>query len=121
MTRTLARRVLSALRPSRRAERGSAAIEVVGLSFVVLMVFAMAAQVASAVYASQAADRAAWDAARAQSLGHSAHAAADASLPGAVHLVSVSAGGSRASVTVRAPDVFPVLDLPTITRTAYVP
>lgn len=104
-----------------RRERGSAAIEVVGLSFVVLLVFAMAAQVAGVVYAAQAADRAAWDAARARSLGQSAHAAADRSLPGAVELVTVSTGATSARVTVRPPEVFPVLDLPTISRTAHVP
>lgn len=105
----------------RRRECGSGAIEVVGVSFLVMLVFAMAAQVVSVVYAAQAADRAAWDAARAQSLGRSAAGAADASLPGGVSLVDVAAGGDRATVTVRAPQVFPVVGPTTITRTVYVP
>jgi Tfp pilus assembly protein FimT len=108
-------------RPDR--ERGFAAVEVIFGAILVSLVLALALQFFSAVYASQAAGRAAWDAARAQSLGQSPASAASASLPGNVSLVRVTSLGDGVEIVVRAPEPLrvPVLALPEIKRRAYVP
>ena len=108
--------------PARSArERGQASLEVVAVAGLVAVVMALALHLFSAIYAGQAAGRVAWDAARARSLGQSPSAAADASTPGGLSLVSVETLGDGVRVTVRSPKVIPWLDAPTASRTAYVP
>lgn len=106
----------------RREERGSAALEaavliplVMGVLLVIVQVFAMA-------YASHGVSQAARDAARAYSLGDSPQAAAAASLPSGVSLVSVSTFGPNHGVTVtaRAPSIVVLTDR-TVTRSVTMP
>ena len=86
-------------------DRGTASIELVALVPVVLVVLVFALQVLMMVYTAHGASQAARDAARAYSLDASPEAAARASLPGAVTLVSVVTFGPDhgARVTVEAP------------------
>ncbi|MGD8148814.1 hypothetical protein [Ornithinimicrobium sp. Y1694] len=104
-----------------RREKGLAALELlIGTGFA-LLVFALALQLFSAIYTGQAAGRAAWDAARAQSLGQSASAAASRSLPGGVELLSVNSLGDGVEIKVRAPAPLPWPKIPDVTRRAHVP
>lgn len=102
-------------------ERGQASLEVVAVAGLVVVVMALVLHLFSAIYAGQAVGRVAWDAARAKSLGHSPTAAAEASTPGGLSLVSVETLGDGVRVTVTSPTVIPWLDAPTATETAYVP
>lgn len=91
------------------------------MSMVVAFVVLVALQIFSVMYAGQAAGRAAWDAARAHSLGQSASSAAYASVPGAVTVETVEVFGDGVRVTVTSPDFLPLMPAGSITRTAYVP
>lgn len=106
----------------RDRERGSAALEAAALIPLVLSVLVIVAQLFAVAYASQCTSQAARDAARAYSLGESPRAAAQASLPGAVELVSVSTFGPDHGVTVttRAPLVIPITDR-TLSRSVTMP
>lgn len=81
----------------------------------------VALQVFSAMYAGQAASRAVWDAARAQSLGQNPLDAAQESLPGSVRVESIRSTGDGVHLAVRTREFLPLVEIGTITRTAYVP
>ena len=85
---------------SRTAERGTASIEMVALVPMVMIVMILVFQILATAYTAQAVSQAARDAARAYSLGESAQAAAEASLPGAVRLVEVTTFGPDHGVRV---------------------
>lgn len=104
-----------------RRSRGSASLEILVIAAAAGWLCLVALQVFSAMYAGQAASRAAWDAARAHSLGQSAVAAATASVPGSVEVADVQTFADGARVTVRATEFMPGLEIGPITRTAYVP
>lgn len=101
--------------------RGSAPVEVLAVAFGVMAVCLVALQIFAVMYAGQAAGRAAWDGARAQSLGQSASGAAHASLPSGVQVESVQILGDGVRVTVRPHTFLPFMDPGTISRSAYVP
>ncbi|WP_114559452.1 TadE/TadG family type IV pilus assembly protein [Desertihabitans aurantiacus] len=107
---------------SRRRERGSASVELVGLVPLVALGLVLLMQLLTAVYTVQAASQAARDAARAHSLEQSPHAAAQRSLPGAVRLARVETFGPHhgVRVTVEAPAVL-VLGDRLITREVVMP
>lgn len=106
--------------PARRDE-GTAAIEVVGFMPVVAVVVLVVLQLVFATATINAANQAARDGARAQSLGRSVTAAVDRSLPSAFdgHTVTVD-GTGRVTVEVPMPRVgiFPEY---AVTRTAVMP
>lgn len=104
-----------------RRERGFAPLELALGIFFITVLLVLALQLFSAIYTAQAAGRAVWDAARAQSLGQSAAAAASDSLPGSVQLMSVRSLGDGVEIRVRPPQALPWPRLPDITRKAYVP
>lgn len=108
-------------RDARHGSRGSAPLEVLVMSAVVAFACLVALQIFSAMYAGQAASRAAWDAARAQSLGQNPRAAAEASLPGSVRVESISTSGDGVHLSVRTREFLPLARIGTITRSAYVP
>ena len=81
-------------------ERGTASIELVGLVPLVLGVLVFALQLMIIVYTAHGASQAARDGARAYSLNQSPAAAAEASLPGALSLVSVTTFGPDHGVRV---------------------
>lgn len=98
---------------TRRArDRGTASIEMVGLVPMVVLIMLLALQVLTIAYTVHGASQAARDAARAYSLGESPEAAAAASVPGGVSLVSVTTFGPRhgVRVEVQAPPVFKLGD-----------
>lgn len=101
--------------------RGAASLEVVVMAAVVAFTIVVALQIFSAIYAGQAASRAVWDAARAQSLGENALAAAEASLPGSVRVDSLHTTSDGVHLSVRTREFLPLVRIGTITRTAYVP
>ncbi len=105
----------------RRRDRGSAVIEFVGLAPLILVIGLVAMQVFGVIYAQSAASQAARDAARARSLGDSYNAAAEASLPGGVTLVSAQPTDENGvTVTVEAPQIVFLTDR-TVTRTVIMP
>lgn len=89
-------------------DRGTASIEMVGLVPMVVLIMLLALQVLTIAYTVHGASQAARDAARAYSLDESPQAAAAASVPGGVSLVSVTTFGPRhgVRVVVKAPPVF---------------
>jgi Flp pilus assembly protein TadG len=93
-------------------DRGTASIEMVALVPLVLTVLVFALQVLMMAYTAHGASQAARDAARAYSLNQSPEAAAAASLPGAVSLVSVTTFGPDhgVRVTVEAPPMLLLTD-----------
>ena len=106
------RRRAGAAGKSRRPDVGQASIELVGLVPVVLIVVVLVLQLLAMVYTAHAASQAARDAARAYSLDESPQAAAAASLPGGVSLVSVTTFGPNhgVRVAVHAPPVLVIGD-----------
>lgn len=105
-----------------RSERGSAALEAAALIPLVMGVLVVIAQIFAMAYASHGVSQAARDAARAYSLGESPQAAAAASLPSGVTLVSVSTFGPNHGVTVtaHAPSIVVLTDR-TVTRSVTMP
>lgn len=103
---------MSAARRRLSADRGSASIELVGLVPLVLTVLVGTLQVLVMVYTAHGASQAARDAARAYSLDQSPQAAAAASLPGSVSLVSVTTFGPHHGVRVvaQAPPILFITD-----------
>ncbi|QTE29952.1 TadE/TadG family type IV pilus assembly protein [Pengzhenrongella sicca] len=113
------------MRRLRREDRGSAALEVVGVLPVVAIVLLALLQGIAAAYATHATNQAVRDGARALSLGSSAadaELAVTRSLPSglAVEHFTVVAGGDGVRLEVRVPriGVFPQL---TVDRTAIMP
>lgn len=108
--------------PRSRRERGSAAIEAAVLIPLVMGVLLMIVQVIAMAYTSHGVSQAARDGARAYSLGQSPQAAASASLPSGVSLVSVSTFGPHHGVTVTAsaPSIVVLTDR-TVTRSVTMP
>ena len=110
--------------PRRRTarERGSAAIEAAVLIPLAMGVLVIIVQIFAMAYASHGVSQAARDGARAYSLGQSPQAAAAASLPSGVSLVSVSTFGPDHGVTVtaRAPSIVVIADR-TISRSVTMP
>lgn len=106
----------------RRDERGSAALEAAALIPLVMGVLVVIVQIFAMAYASHGVSQAARDAARAYSLGQSPQAAAAASLPSGVSLVSVSTFGPNhgVKVTARAPSIVVLTDR-TVTRSVTMP
>lgn len=88
-------------------DRGSAALELLGVMPVVALVTLCLFQVAAAVYTTHATNQAVRDGARALSLGQSATTAIDRSLPGALnaHRVTYTSGGEGVRLEVKVPRV----------------
>lgn len=107
---------------SARRTRGSAAVEAAALIPLVLGVLVVVLQLFMMVYTTNGVSQSARDAARAYSLGESPDAAAAASLPGGVRLVSVSTFGPNhgVAVTGEAPPIV-FLGSRTVTRSVTMP
>lgn len=92
-----------------RRSRGSASIEMVVLTPMVLVMMVLAFQVIAVTYTTHAASQAARDAARAFSLAQSPEAAARSSLPSGVSLVSTTPFGPHhgVRVVVNGPKMLP--------------
>jgi len=101
-------------------ERGSSAIEVLGIMPVVVIVILALLQVAAAAVTTLAANQAVRDGARAMSLGRSVPAAVEASLPGGMHAdqITYPANGVRIEVPVLRIGIFPSF---TVVREAAMP
>lgn len=105
-----------------RRDRGSAAIEAAVLIPLAMGVLLVIVQVIAMAYASHGVSQAARDGARAYSLGQSPQAAASASLPGGLSLVSVTTFGPNHGVTVTAEaPALVVLTDRTVTRSVTMP
>lgn len=110
------------LPPRSKRERGSAAIELAAAIPIVILVLAALLQVASVVSTTSVANQAARDGARAASLGHSASAAVEKSLPGNMVPKSVQTlpdGGVE--VQLEAKRVVPFMPSLTVTRSVDMP
>ncbi|WP_375426528.1 TadE/TadG family type IV pilus assembly protein [uncultured Friedmanniella sp.] len=107
--------------PQAGRERGQATLEMVGLIPVFCVVLVVVVQVMALAYTAHAASQAARDGARAYSLDQSPVGAAQASLPGSVHLVAVNTYGPDhgVTVTVQSPPV--LLLTRTVTRSVVMP
>ncbi|QAY64376.1 hypothetical protein ET495_15470 [Xylanimonas allomyrinae] len=105
---------------SRRTERGSSTLEMLGAIPVVILVMLVVVQVCAFTWTALAADQAVRDGARALSLGRSADAAVRRSLPGGLDARSVDVVGERVVIRVDVPR-FPVVPAMTITRDASMP
>lgn len=110
---------------NRRDQRGTAALEVIGLAPLVLLLTLVLLYSGLALYGITATQTAARQAARAESLGENPYGAAGAALPGWLQPVSVDPqpvgdGGTRISVTTDLPDLLPGTDL-LVTRSAAMP
>lgn len=104
-----------------RRDRGSASLELIGLIPVVGLVFLMLMQSAAAVYTLQATTDAARQAARGYSLGMDPQEAADAALPGALEVRSVSTYAPHGVIlTVNVPRIVPI-GPDSVTRRAVLP
>jgi hypothetical protein len=94
------------LRPGR--DRGSASLELVGLLPVVLLLGLLALQAGVAMWTMTSTAEAAREAARASSLGADPYAAAEGSLPAALHVKSLHSAGAGHGIrlTVDVPRIF---------------
>ena len=103
-------------------ERGQATIEFMAMVPVVLAILVAALQVMILSYTAHAASQAAREGARAYSLDQSPTGAAQASLPGAISLVSLTTFGPEhgVRVTVEAPPMLFLLDRQ-VTRSVTMP
>lgn len=103
-------------------DRGSSTLEIVGILPIVIVVLLVLLQVGAFVYALNGANQAVRDAARAASLGSSATAAAEASLPGAIKVKRLEkiSSPNRYELEVTVPKFIPFTDL-TVTRVADMP
>lgn len=106
-------------RLDRRDDRGTAALELVGMLPVVAVLATLALQFFAVVFVAHATDDAARQAARAQSLGDSPYGAAQDSLPGGVDF-TVDRSGETVTVKVKVPRLSP-LPQATVTREATMP
>ncbi|WP_186526126.1 TadE/TadG family type IV pilus assembly protein [Leekyejoonella antrihumi] len=107
---------------SRRNQRGSASIELVGLLPVVVVVVLLVLQFIAAAYVSNVTTTAARAAARAYSLGENPTAAVDRSLPFGLRAKVVTLYGPDhgATVEVTVPRLGP-LPAPTVSESAVMP
>jgi Flp pilus assembly protein TadG len=110
----------------RRSERGSAAIELVGMVPILVLVTILCVEAFMLAASYAAAEKAARDGARAASLGRDGHRAAAASLPGWARASQISefpCDGICYRVRVRVPLIVHGLtnDRVTVTRTASMP
>ncbi len=101
-------------------DRGSAALELLGVIPVVVVVLLLLVQVCAAGYTVLATNQAVRDGARAHSLGQSVPTAVDHSLPGGLDAERVEVAGDTVLVEVRVPRVA-VLPTFTVTREAAMP
>ncbi|WP_166139790.1 TadE/TadG family type IV pilus assembly protein [Nocardioides ochotonae] len=101
-------------RQTRRRERGSVSLEVVGLVPLLILVALLVLQLGVAGWSASQAQEAARAAARAQSLGEDPLAAAVGSLPGSLEVKEISTSGDSVTLRVTVPRVSP---LPTFTVT----
>ncbi|WP_421734654.1 TadE/TadG family type IV pilus assembly protein [Cellulomonas sp.] len=101
-------------------DRGSSAIEILGVMPIVVIVILAAIQVVAVSATTHAANQAVRDGARAMSLGRSVPAAIDASLPNGLGDTQITypAGAVRIEVPVPRIAIFPSL---TVTREATMP
>lgn len=103
-------------------ERGSAALELLGVMPVVAVLVVALLQAAAAIYTTHATNQAVRDGARALSLGRSAQVAVERSLPGGLRPSSISyvSGGEGVRLEVDVPRIalFPPM---TVERTAVMP
>jgi len=106
--------------PRRRDDRGSSAIEMLGLVPVFVAVVLAVLQVVAVGMTAHAANQAVRDGARAASLGRSVPAAVDASLPNGLRAAQISypAGAVRIDVPVPKIAIFPSF---TVSRQAVMP
>jgi len=118
----LTERWVASVSRRRESERGSAAIEMLGVLPVVALVVLGLLQGIAAVYTTQATNQAVRDGARALSLGYSAEVAVDRSLPSGLHPARITYvdGGQGVRLEVQVPRIafFPQL---TVDRTAVMP
>lgn len=87
------------------ADRGSVSLEVVVLTPILIMVATFVLQLGVAGWTASQTERAARQAARAQSMGDDPRAAADRALPGALSIDSLGSGGESVSLRVKVPRV----------------
>ncbi len=106
-------------------QRGSAALEFVGLIPVILLTAVIAIQFGIFGWAALSVSDAARAAARAAAMGQDPHLAAQAALPNGLEPVQVTGGqtgdGYSYTVTIKTPTVVPILDLGEISRSADMP
>lgn len=104
----------------RRADRGSASLELVGLLPVVVLVICALLYASSVAFTVSSANQAVRDGARAMSLGRSAEAAVHRSLPDSISIKSLTypAGGVRLEVRTIP---FPPFPQVTVVREATMP
>lgn len=112
--------ILRIRRAVRRADRGSASLELLGLMPVIVLVMCALLYASSVVYTVNAANQAVRDGARAMSLGQSAEAAVHRSLPDSIDVqrISYPAGAVRLEVRSVKMAMFPRV---TVTREATMP
>jgi hypothetical protein len=106
--------------PARRDDKGSSALEVLGIMPVFVVVVLALLQVAAAAVTTLAANQAVRDGARAMSLGRSVPVAVDASLPGSMRAEQITypGGAVRIEVPVLRIGIFPPF---TVVREAEMP
>ena len=105
-----------------RGERGTVSVEVVVLVPLLVVVALLTLQLAAAAWTVSQTQEAARQAARAQSLGQSPEQAARDALPGGIDLVAVHAdpGSGQVTVETEIPQVFGILPLDGVTRSATI-
>ncbi|GAA1633592.1 TadE/TadG family type IV pilus assembly protein [Georgenia ruanii] len=103
------------------SERGSAALEMLGVLPVVVLVALATLQVLAGVYTVHAANQAVRDGARAASLGGSVAAAVDRSLPGTLTPRELSGTGGKVRLVLDVPRMAPFIPELRVTRTAVMP
>jgi hypothetical protein len=103
-------------------DRGSASLELVGLLPVVLLLGLLVVQAGVTMWTMTSTAEAAREAARASSLGADPYTAAEGSLPGALHVTSLSSVGAGHGIrlTVDVPRIF-LLPHFTVSREAILP
>jgi hypothetical protein len=112
--------------PGKGSDGGWLSLEFVGMSFLFLFSLMLALQVASATYTMAQANGAARAAARAATLRGSGQSAANEAVNPSLRPVQVSGGSSGGqgqtwSVTLRVPQVVPLMPRWTVTRSASMP
>lgn len=110
---------------SGRRERGTAALEFIGMFPFLLLAGLVALQFGLVGWVAVSTTDAARAAARAASLGQNPQLAAARALPGGLSPLSVTGlhigSGYRYTVTVKAPSIVPLFDLGTVSRTVDMP
>jgi len=93
---------------SPRRERGSVSLEVVGLVPLVVLVALLVLQLGVAGWTASQTQKAAREAARAQSLGGDPSSAAARALPGALEIDRIDSSGDTVTLVVEVPRVSPL-------------